>query len=161
MTFGSLHGKQHGPLARTWGGLWFIAAGAVGNGCEAPGDAPVESPASTADCGVQPTFTSIQQQYFQPSCNFSPCHGRGSARSGLSLKADTGYEALVNVPSRLSHLVRVVPGDPDASFLVRKLEGKLEPHEGELMPPSAVEPYDQACRIQAIRDWIEAGALRG
>jgi hypothetical protein len=54
-------------------------------------------------------------------------------------------------------LVRVVPNDPDASFLVMKLEGGPD-LAGERMPFGGSRLPD--ADIQLVRDWIEAGAPR-
>lgn len=49
----------------------------------------------------------------------------------------------------------VIPGDPDNSYLVRKLEGGPD-IAGDQMPPGGALDAE---RLQLVRDWIEAGAL--
>jgi hypothetical protein len=51
--------------------------------------------------------------------------------------------------------VRVVAGDPDASYLVRKIEDAVG-IQGTAMPPGNPLSADQ---VQLVRDWIAAGAL--
>ncbi len=138
-------------------------AAALTLACTDTADVPSATDAiSASDCDIQPTWASIQSGYFQPACNFVPCHGGSAVRSGLNLEQGTGYKALVGVESRLAPgVARVDPGDPDHSFLVWKLEGTLREGHGELMPPSAEAPLDPDCRIRRIREWIAKGAPPG
>ncbi len=67
------------------------------------------------------------------------------------------WSNLVNVQSSgVPSTVRVVPGDPDNSYLIMKLEGT--PGVVGLQMPQGRDPLSGS-QIQAIRDWIEAGAL--
>jgi hypothetical protein len=74
--------------------------------------------------------------------------------------ANSSYLALVGaggagIPSMQQPAVlRVAPGDPDASYLVRKIQGTAG-IAGLRMPPLVVLP---PATITAIRDWIAAGA---
>jgi len=52
-------------------------------------------------------------------------------------------------------LQRVSPNNPDASYLIRKLEGGPG-ISGSRMPPGG--PFIPAANIQRIRDWITDGA---
>jgi hypothetical protein len=52
--------------------------------------------------------------------------------------------------------IRVVPGDPDNSYIIQKLEGTAG-IEGVRMPAGG--PYLTADQISLIRQWIAAGAL--
>jgi len=85
------------------------------------------------------------------------CHMPGAAQAELSLYPDA-WAALVNQRSTQSALPRVKPGDPDGSYLYRKLAGThLEAGgSGERMPfqRDQLAPDDLAL----IRDWIAAGA---
>ena len=117
----------------------------------------VETDAPT--CNIEPTLASLNENYFSKSCNFSSCHGTGKA-GGLDLTGDT-HAALVNVPAHASaaaanNQILVVPGDPDASYFVQKLEGPGD--AGQLMPLGAQEPMDPDCRIKMVRQWIADGA---
>jgi hypothetical protein len=65
---------------------------------------------------------------------------------------------LVVTPSNeVPDLFRVEPGNPDDSYIVRKLEG--DPSiVGTRMPPPPRAPLDQE-EIDVIRQWIIDGAL--
>ena len=67
------------------------------------------------------------------------------------------YGELVNVASRNKPgAIRVIPGDPDASYLIHKLEGRGD-IVGERMPRTG-GPFLTAGQISIIRRWIELGA---
>jgi len=59
------------------------------------------------------------------------------------------------IAQRLQEGGGVVPGDPERSFLLRKLTA-LGPGEGSLMPRDAPRLSD--ADIELVRAWIEAGA---
>ena len=108
--------------------------------------------------GLQPTLASIQDNVFSVSCAIPSCHGGGNVQYGLRL--DPGFSAgnLINVPSpRNANLIRVVPGDPDASFLIQKLQG-ADGLLGDRMPDGG--PYLTTATINVIRQWIQNGALQ-
>lgn len=111
---------------------------------------------------LEPTFSSIQQQIFsngdasgRPAC--TNCHNAvGSRFNGLDLTAAVSYNNLVNVASRFkAGAVRVIPGDPENSYLIHKLEGRST-IAGVRMPLNG--PYLEAGQILVIRRWIETGA---
>lgn len=112
---------------------------------------------------LEATFSSIQSNIFEasdsagrPAC--TSCHNLGNAAfvGGLNLSTATAYGALVNTPSTLkSGAIRVIPGDPDGSYLIQKLEGAPEIF-GDRMPQFG--PYLTTGQIAVIRRWIELGA---
>lgn len=105
--------------------------------------------------GLQPTLASIQDNVFTVTCAVPGCHGGTGAQQGLRL--DPGFSAgnLINVPSpRDPNLIRVVPGDPDASFLIQKLQGTQT--LGDRMPDGG--PYLTTAQVNVIRQWIQDGA---
>jgi hypothetical protein len=107
--------------------------------------------------GLAPTFASIQANVFSPICAVPGCHGGAAAQQGLRLDAGFAYGNLINVPSpRDSSQVRVVPGNPDDSFIIHKLEGTQT--LGDRMPDGG--PYLQQSTIDVIRLWIANGALQ-
>jgi hypothetical protein len=66
------------------------------------------------------------------------------------------FDNLVNIASlQLAGATRVIPFDPDNSYLIQKLEGNQM--AGGRMPP--VAPLQQSV-IDQIRLWINNGALR-
>lgn len=117
--------------------LWLLACGDKG------GDSG----------GGEPTFSRVRDEVLVPSCAFSSCHGSGTG--GLSIDESGGYEALVDVESvGMPGEILVIPGDPDQSYLVRKLEGGPD-IAGDEMPPGGLLDEE---RLQLVRDWIAAGA---
>ena len=108
---------------------------------------PIAPPA-----GLQPTLTSIQREIFNPSC--VEHHGDHAIEGDLDLRDGRSYTQLVNHPAFQVPLDRVEPNDPEASYLILKLEDRAG-IVGERMPPSA--PLSSA-QIDVIRQWINAGA---
>jgi len=101
-----------------------------------------------------PTFTNIQRNVFSTIC--IQCHIGASAPQGLQLDEAHSYALLVNVASSEEpDLKRVDPGNPDASYIIRKLEGGPN-IVGDQMPRGL--PPLQQTTINAIRAWIAQGA---
>ncbi len=134
----------------------FIAACAGnGNGLDSNGN-PV-TPGSGGSGPLTADLESIQEHVFTPIC--TKCHIGAGAPQGLQLDAAHSYALLVGVPSSEQPAVlRVAPGDPDSSYIVRKLEG-APGISGEQMPFGG--PYLPQSTIDVIRQWITAGAPRG
>jgi hypothetical protein len=86
------------------------------------------------------------QPIFNGSCGPSSCHIGGNT-SGLTL--DT-YADLMDGGNSGDV---VIPGNPDGSIIVRRLEGDITPQMPFGRPPLSNSD------IQKIRDWIEQGAL--
>ncbi len=116
-------------------------------------------PIGSGSSGAAPLtadFQSIQDNVFTPIC--TACHIGASAPQGLQLDAAHSYNLLVGVPSaEQSSVLRVKPGDPDNSYLVRKLEGAAG-ITGEQMPFGG--PYLPQATIDVIRQWITDGAMQ-
>jgi hypothetical protein len=110
---------------------------------------------------LQPTFSSIQQNVFnardssgRPAC--TSCHNAANApfTANLSL-AEGAYQSLVGAASTgKAGAIRVVPGNPDASYLLNKVLGT--DIVGDRMP--RLGPYLSDGQIRIIRRWIELGA---
>ncbi|MBL8267948.1 CHRD domain-containing protein, partial [Steroidobacter sp.] len=117
-----------------------------------------EPPAPPPPPPAAATLTQLQSTIFTPSC--SGCHTGGGASlpSSMNLSnAAATFAALVGVASTEQPAVqRVDAGDPDASYLVRKLEGAAG-ITGARMPlgGAALDPV----LIANVRAWITAGAL--
>ncbi len=112
----------------------------------------------TVDNAAPVSFADIQDQVFGPIC--SVCHTgptSGNLPSGMNLStAADSYGALVNMTSiQQGSLLRVNPGDPDASYLIRKLEGGPG-ITGSRMPQGG--PFLSQATIDKIREWISDGA---
>jgi hypothetical protein len=134
--------------------LVLVAAcgGGSGEGLDANGR-PLTSGGGAA--ALAPTLASIQDNVFSARCAVPGCHGGASAQLGLRL--DPGFSAgnLINVASpQNTSLIRVVPGDPNASLLIQKLEGTQT--VGDRMPQFG--PYLPQTTIDVIRQWIASGA---
>ena len=113
---------------------------------------------------LQPAFSSIQREIFsavdssgRAAC--TQCHtnvGRTPA-AGLALNDGSAHGALVGQPSRAKPgAVLVIPGDPDQSYLIHKLDGRAD-IVGQRMPRTS-GPFLTAGQISIIRRWIELGA---
>ena len=114
---------------------------------------PINSTSGTPP--LEANFQSIQANVFTPTC--TRCHSGGSAPEGLQLDAAHSYALLVGVPSaEVPSLLRVKPGDPDNSYLIKKLEG-APGIVGAQMPFGG--PYLPQSTIDVIRQWIIDGAL--
>jgi len=119
---------------------------------------PDAAASADAEPLLQPNLTSIQNNVFLPHCS---CH-RALPRAGLlSLKAGEEIAALVDVAANCSTVTmdRVVPGDPDNSFLIVKLAAHTEggPLDcGDPMPLQP-DPISQE-KLDIVREWIENGA---
>ena len=110
------------------------------------------------------TFSSIQRDIFQaadssgrPAC--TGCHTSAGRVPplGLDLTGAVAYANLVNAAGRgKAGTVRVVPGDPENSYLVHKLEGRPG-IVGERMPRGA-GPFLTDGQMLVIKRWIELGA---
>jgi hypothetical protein len=114
---------------------------------------------------LEPTFTSIQRDIFEAADssgrrNCTACHSSvGRAPSGgMSLDHNVAYDSIVGVASsRKTGAIRIVPGDPEASYLVQKVEG-ASGIVGVRMPQGG--PYLSDGQILILRRWIQLGAPR-
>lgn len=120
------------------------------------------------------TFNEVQA-LFTRTCAMPACHGRGSDGGGGSgglflTDGVTSHRSMVDRPSdQVSSVRLVVPGDPDNSYLVMKVEGTMR---ARLPVQCAVSPGRNPCGAQMpqlaapltateralIRNWILAGA---
>lgn len=105
----------------------------------------------------EPVAYSQVQEIFTTKC--SGCHP--VVNSALDLTPGRSYEEIVGVPAvEAPGLVRVVAGDPAASFLYLKVVGFPGlgdvPAVGTRMPPMAPRLPDEEIRV--LRDWIAQGA---
>lgn len=110
------------------------------------------------------TFAEIQQNIFNASCLNEGCHNLTDQAGGQVLDAESSYAQLVNVTPTLPNavargLLRVKPGDPDASFLYIKLSlpRAFDPVFSARMPQAA--PALPSEQIEQVRAWILRGAL--
>lgn len=116
-------------------------------------------PPAESDTDTTPpaTLTEIQASVFTPSCAFSSCHGPSGSAASLDLTEGHAYGELVGVASTgAPDRVRVVPGDPDASYLVAKLAADAD-IVGEPMPSGDPDGLDPDL-LERVRSWIADGA---
>ncbi len=113
---------------------------------------------------LEPTFSSIQREIFDKTDSSGrtaciQCHtsvGRAPS-AGMDLTSAVSYSRLVNVASvEKPGLFRVNPGDPDASYLVHKLEGRADIVGARM--PRGTGPFLTEGQILVVRRWIALGA---
>ena len=115
---------------------------------------------------LEPTFSSIQRNIFtttdsagRAAC--TNCHTTAGGRVppvGMDLGSPNAHAMLVNVPAlNKPGAIRVIPGDPENSYIIHKLEGRSD-IAGLRMPRSG-PPYLTDGQIRVIKRWIELGAL--
>jgi hypothetical protein len=111
---------------------------------------------------LTPTFSSIQRDIFaapdstgRAAC--TTCHNATRLAANLNLADGSAYSQLVNVASTgKPGAVRVIPGDPDNSYLIHKIEG-APGIVGQRMPRTN-GPFLTDGQILIIRTWIRQGA---
>ncbi len=136
--------------------------GAEETGDEETGDEETgDEETGAEETGEEPeaTLSNINDTIFALRCSF--CHTELAASSGeagkLKLDGTDLHDSLVGVESEFApQLDRVVPGDPENSFLMVKILGMQGFGEGDPMPPtgSLLSEAD----IDLIRQWILDGA---
>ena len=128
----------------------LVLAGCGGGGSGDDGDGGGPSAA---------TLAQLQDSVFTPRC--TGCHDGSQPANGplpgsMNLTAGNSHTSLVGVPSRQQNTVlRIAPGDPAASYLMRKIEG-APGINGQRMPLGG-PPLDGET-IARIASWIVAGA---
>lgn len=130
----------------------FLAACAASDSPVEAGndDEPEGSTAPTTKS--DPSFAAdIVPIFSREGCTFGGCHG-APIQANLNLSSSP-YTALVNVPSSQTAELRVIPGNANASYLVKKLEGRAS--VGERMPVGA---QLSATDLTNIKNWINQGA---
>lgn len=161
----SICGREGAAICCELGGVGAIKARVVkkpnqcqGTLCQAlPSAADACRPDATCAPLVRP-FRTIQQVFTQ-SCALPTCHSAIARQGNLILESEElSWESLVDRPSAHEDaaeqgLLRVKSGDPDNSFLMRKLRNQ---GPGDAMP-QGLPPLSDAI-IDMIGDWIARGA---
>ena len=129
--------------------------------------------------GVTPpsAFNDIQNTIFTPRC--SSCHLGGSPAGNVNLQSGNAYAQIVGVAScELPGMNRVQPGQPNNSYLFRKVEGShtslsgcnltsCNPFGGCTTGCGSQMPWSSSCTSSSplsstqrslIQGWINAGA---
>jgi hypothetical protein len=103
------------------------------------------------------SYSADVQPIFDLNCAVAGCHV-AVATDYLSLEAGVSYDNIVGVRSPRQPLyLRVDPGKPDISYLIRKLED-ADDIVGVQMPLGSAPLRDE--QIALIRTWIAEGAQR-
>ena len=128
-------------------------------GCAGSGEEPSDGGNGGCVPPAEPTisYASNIQPIYDASCALAGCHLGSAPAFGLNLAAGVSYEATVGVNSlERPKLQLVEPGNPDDSYLVRKIEGGPD-IAGDPMPDNAPPlPPDE---MDAVRQWITECAL--
>lgn len=157
---GSLNLITPGDSANSY--LVHKLEGTALSGRQMPGNAaPLDTKKITAvknwiDAGAfMPTLASIQSNIFNKE-RCTSCHSATSTNGGLDL-VDIARNGLVDMPANIDNTeILVKINDAEGSFLIKKLEGRLESGQGIRMRADGLF-LDQAT-IDVIRSWIDAGA---
>jgi len=100
-------------------------------------------------------LSQAQREIFDKHC-VTDCHESASAAASLQLVKTRSYADLVNKPSQqIASQIRVMPGDPDGSYLIKKMEGSPG-IVGDQMPK--LLPLRPQSEIDRLRAWITRGA---
>ena len=109
-----------------------------GFGCKDENPVDVEFPVSNVSFGIH------VQPLFNQACALSGCHDDGTHESKLIL---TSHSGVMN-----AQLMVIIPGDPQNSTLVQRIEGRVG-----LQMPLNRNPLNSN-QITGIRAWIGEGA---
>ena len=143
--------------------LALAMAGCAGSGIESGGGGGGGGGGKNCTKPPPPTVfygSNIQPIYNRSCATSTACHIGATAGAGLQLTPGISYGATVNVPStQQPRLLIIKPGDPDNSYLVRKIEGG--PGIVGLQMPQGCPGTAQggavclsADDVAAIRTWI-------
>ena len=143
-------------LAALFLNLTACGAGS-GKGLDNQGLPVKDNPGEQPTQNMNATLANLQQNIFGAIC--INCHTGSNAPRGLRLDSEeNSYAFLVNhAADEKPELMRVNPGNPDASYIVQKLEG-ASGIVGSRMPLGG--PYLSQTQINSVRDWIANGAPR-
>ena len=135
-----LTGCVAGKPSGTFGADTGVPSGADTGGADTGGAASVSYP-------------TVRDEVLVLSCGFGTCHGSGVG--GLTLTEETTAADLIWVNAiGMPGSVYVVPGDPDNSYIILKMEGTAG-IAGSVMPTTGALDPD---RIAIVRSWIAGGA---
>jgi hypothetical protein len=119
-------------------------------------DATEAPDADSLDAATSPTLRDLAIQVFLPKCGGGSCHLDGANAGELSLDYDDGLvERLLGTSQ--TGLPYVVPGAPDESWLLLKVDGRYRDADvaerGSSMPLGGIPLTTGQLRL--LRDWIE------
>ena len=112
---------------------------------------------------VQPSaFDHLERDIFSPKCGVHGCHIGSTSVMGMDLRMGNAWYSLVGRYSRemdssgISSFFIVAPGDPENSYLYRKIKGD-DRIIGDQMPLQGDCLTD--AEVESIRQWIANGAM--
>jgi hypothetical protein len=113
--------------------------------------------AACGDDELPATRANVQSKVLNVSCNnFTTCHNSGASPAGQLDLSDPIVVAELMRPSIADpNRMILVPGNPEASFLIDKLRNRNVPAPGTSMPPG--QPLDEE-RLSLVERWVAAGA---
>ena len=121
------------------------------------GDVKSPTEPSAAPEGPAFTFSQIQAQIFTPNCVKAGCHDAATASNDMVLEVGQAYGQIVNRPAvGNSSLDRIEPGDPERSYLIKKLRGDPD-ITGAQMPLDNPGSLTQQ-QMDGLVGWVLAGA---
>lgn len=110
---------------------------------------------------IAPTLAAIQSDIFEVrGCSTDSCHGGSPPAGSLDLSSVTASGMnLVSINSvQRTELLRVAPSDSSSSYLMNKILGVGMANGTDRMPPNDQGIVLCEEEINAIRQWIDAGA---
>lgn len=138
---------------------------------DAPADPPADAtPGPTDGAATSPLYEAARTVLVRRCATVGYCHEGSGTGTGSARGLAEPYSALVNRPAaNAGGMLLVVPGQPDASYLMHKAAGTLDAIAlcetggraacGDPMPPPASRfPTLTPDELAALRAWIEAGA---
>jgi hypothetical protein len=142
----------------------FLLAGCAGSGGEGDHGPPKPSCTPAVDPASAPRYGSNIQPIYDRSCAVAGCHAGVAPAQGLDLSPGRSFASTVGRRSTEALGVAIVePGDPDASYLVRKIRGDAG-IAGVMMPQGCPGTPLQGAQclvpdeMDAITTWILACA---
>jgi hypothetical protein len=147
-------------------GLALLALVGCLTGCAGEGGGGKQASKPTCTPQVDPStisFASNIQPIYTRSCAVGGCHDGATRAQNLDLSTGAAYSQTVKRRSTQQNLNLILPGKPDDSYLIRKIEGGPN-ITGVLMPQDCpATPRNGAIclspdDIQAVRTWVLACA---
>jgi hypothetical protein len=103
------------------------------------------------------SWSAIEAQIIVPRCATAACHEGEPPAFFPRLDVGVSRDALLQL-SQQAPLAMVAPGDPDSSYLVRKLRNDAGTVGGVGTPMPIGDVLLDEAEIQAIEGWIRNGA---
>jgi len=139
---------------RTIRAVLALVAASLAAACGTRKDLPFAPDTGVPD--PEATFARVEKEILTPSCAVAGCHTGAAPAGGLDLSAGRAYASIVHAPAVESpSLARITPGDPERSYLVKKVRGDGDISGGR-MPLGG--PYLSPMKIRLLIDWVRRGA---